>query len=614
MTAVFIERVKNSILQNIENEKFNLSDLANDLGYSRSQLLRKVKASTGKTVNKFICQIRLEESVKLLQQENLTSSQIAYKVGFNSPSYFNKCFLEFYGVTPGEYRKIAIPVDSFKEKTHQLPNKWWKKNYVKVSILILVVFACLITFFYIKPMVLNKKASVAVLPLLDLSKNNEYDYLVDGLTEAITLELSKNKSIRVISRGSAMSYKGQPKIYSKIAKELGVNLLLEGSVLFINDSLKITVQLIEPFPKEKHLWQNSYKHYRTGIIELINNVSSEIAQEISNAVTPQHVIRAYKPDYETHDLYLRGKHILNYQKTSEFSLQQALNYLKTSIKKDSLFAPAYVALAETYLEINQLIGDNNTILNNRRNAEIAVDKALKINPLLADAYVTKGVISGKLEWKWDEMKKLALKGLKLDPNNSQARVLLSDYYLIKGEYTKAIEEALIAEQLDPLNPYLSCFTAERYYINHDYLKSIDKYKQVIELYPSYGYAYNGIGYAYFQINQTEKAVNAWRKLQSIMGNNALRDCYDTDDYLKCLRFYLNQAQKDTPRYCRNPVIISSIFMMTRQEKEALRYLKIAYHNKSVGLPIMLAYPNFHGLHPYQEFQNLVEKVGIKLNQ
>lgn len=613
MNTNFIDKVRNSILKNIENETFSVSDLAKELGYSRSQLLRKIKASTGKSVNKFICQIRLEESVKLLQQENLTSSEIAFKVGFSSPSYFNKCFLEHYGVTPLEYRKSSTTIDSFQAETHQQQKKWWAKNYVKVAIILLVLLGSMIIVYYIKPIPSNKNSSLAVLPFLNLSNNNEYEYLVDGLTEAITLELSKNKSIRVISRGSAMSYKGKSKVYSTIAKELGVDLLLEGSVLFVNDSLIITLQLIEPFPKEKHLWQNSYQHYRTGIIELINNVSSEVAHEISNTVTPEYHTTTYKTNYKAYDLYLRGKHITNYQKISEFSLQQALKYLETSLENDSLFAPAYVSLAETYLAINRLIGDNEMALNNREKAKDAVNKALTINPNLAEAYITKGIISGELEWNWDEMKKLALKGLKLDPNNPKARVLLSNYYLIKGEYSKAIEEALKAEQLDPLNPYLGCFTAERYYINHDYQKSIAKYNEVIELHPSYGYAYNGIGFAYFQVNQTEKAIEAWRKIQFIIGNKALGDCYDTNDYLYCLHYYLNQAQKDTPRFCRNPVIISSVFMITEQEQEALKYLKIAYRYKSDGLPIMLAYPDFHDLHSNKEFQLLVKKVGVILN-
>lgn len=614
MTEAFIDRVKQIILHNIEKENFGVSDLAKELGYSRSQLLRKVKTHTGISVNKLISQIRLEESLKLLQQEDLTSSEISYKVGFSSPSYFNKCFLEYYGKTPGEYRKNSISNHRLESETHQLPTNRWYKNKLILFLLVIIAIAGMATVIYFKTTQSNTNSSLAVLPFLDLSKNNENEYLVDGLTEAITLELSKNKSMRVISRGSAMSYKGHTKLYSKIAKELDVDLLLEGSILFVNDSLKITVQLIEPFPKEKHLWQNSYQHYRSGIIELINKASAEIAHEISQAVVPESKIKRYQPKYEAYDLYLKGKHLLNSQKTNEFKLQLALGYINKSIEIDSLYAPSYVTLGEIYLAINRLIGDNETILQNWEQAKNAVDKALHLNPSLAEAYILKGSISGKHEWNWEEMKKSALKGLKLDPNNATARTLLSDYYLIKGDYKKAIDEALMAEKLDPINPYLGCFTAERYYINREFQKSINKYQQVLELYPNYGYAYNGIGYAYFQTQQENKAVDAWRTLQSIMGNKALKDCYDNNEYFTCLQFYLNQVKKDTPRFCRNPVVVSTIYMITHQDAEALKYLQIAYRYKSDDLPVMLTYPDFDRLYQDVEFRQMTKKIGIKSNR
>ncbi|MCG9972792.1 helix-turn-helix domain-containing protein [Christiangramia crocea] len=614
MAGAFVDRVKKSILRNIDNEKFGVSDLAKELNLSRSQLLRKLKAATGKPVNQFIREIRLEESVKLLLSEDLTASEISYKVGFNSPSYFNKCFLNHYGVTPGEFKKSNVDLQTLQNKDPEPVNKKRPKKTIIFTFLIIAVFltGLMAVIFGNKPVNNNPRSSIAVLPLLDLSKDQDKEYLVDGLTEAITLELSKINSIRVISRGSAMKYKGKSNLYSKIAKDLNVDLLLEGSVLYSDDSLRVVVQLIEPLPKEKHLWQNSYDRNHSDIIGLVHNVSNEIAKEISAVIDPIEPLTAYKPDAVAYDLYLKGKHILNTQRTREFSLQKAIEYLNSSIDQDSLFAPAYVALAETYLAFNNLIGDNQIKLNNRKRAKTAVDKALLIDATLAEAYITKGSLLGKLDWNWDKMKTFAEKGLKLDPNNSKARILLSDYHLIKGNYAKAIEEALIAEKLDPINPNLGCFVAERYYINHEYEKSIAKYNQVIELNPNYGGAYDGLGYAFFKIKQPNKTVESWQKLQHIMGNTSLADCYDKNDFQECLRYYLSEAKKDTPRFCRNPGVISSIHMMVNEEQEALEYLRIAYQYRTEDLPVKLTYPDFHPLHDYLEFQEIAKNIGVTL--
>ena len=611
MASAFVDKVKLTILGNIEDENFGVFDLARELGLSRSQLLRKIKKTTGKSANQFIREIRLEEGVKLLHTEELTISEIAFKVGFSSPSYFNKCFLDFYGVTPGEFKKSEI---SNIHSINNVPSDWrWLKKPLTAALLVAVIFMTGILGLIYGDRDFKTESSIAVLPLLDLSENKDKDYLVDGLTEAITLELSKNKSIRVISRGSAMKYKGEKKLYSRIAKDLNVDLLLEGSVLYSNDSLRVVVQLIKPSPKEKHIWQNSYDRNYSDILGLVNNISNEIANEISEVVKPQKIVSMYKPDTEAYDLYLKGKHILNTQKTREFSIQRAIEFLKESIVKDSNFAPAYVSLAEGYLAMNNLISDNEIKLFNRESAKIAVNKALELDDTFAEAYITKGDLSGKLDWNWDEMKRFADTGLSLDPNNAKARMLLSDYYLIKGDYQKAIEEAQTAEKLDPINPNIGCLVAERHYINHEYENAILKYEQVIELNPNFGFAYNGLGYAYLRKGQVDKARDSWKKLQQIMGNDALKECYNTNGFRDCLQFFLEKAKNDTPRFCRNPGVISSVHMIVEEEKEALEYLEIAYQYKSENLPIMLTYPDFHPLHSQEKFQTIAQEVGVNLN-
>jgi tetratricopeptide (TPR) repeat protein len=207
---------------------------------------------------------------------------------------------------------------------------------------------------------------------------------------------------------------------------------------------------------------------------------------------------------------------------------------------------------------------------------------------------------------------LAEEGLEFDPNNSGAHILLSNYYVVNGNYKQAIEEALLAENLDPLNPMVGTYVAERYYIAGKFEQSIDKYIEVIELNPDYGLAYNGIGFAYLKAGDPEKAVDYWQKLQWIMGNEALGTCYDEHPYQECFKFYLENAKNNEPRFCNNPVIISSVQMLVDDEPGALEYLDIALRYKNEDLPVMLTYPDFYTLHARPEFQEIVREVGVKL--
>jgi len=614
MSENFADKVRRIVRAKMQDENFGVSKLASELGLSRSQALRKIKSATGKSVNQLIRDIRLEEATKLLSEEELTASEIAYQVGFSSPSYFNKCFLDRYGITPGEFKKDAEnqanPV-SLEENSKKV-NKKQRKVFVSFFFFIIMVAAIY--------SVIGKKekkqanlTSIAVLPLLDFSEAHDKDYLADGITEAITLELAKNESIRVISRGSAMKYKNEKKLYSEIADELGVDLLLEGSVISGNDTLRVVVQLIKPHPEERHIWQNSYDRNHSDLLGLIHNISNEIASEISNIVEPADQPIQKPVEADAYDLYLRGRHLWNTQNMNEGALFTAIKYLEDAIKIDPDFALAYVTLAETYLALNTINGDNEEKMQYREKARVAIDKAMELDQSLAEAYVAKGNLAGKLDWDWETMKQMADKALELEPNNASAFLTLSNYYVVTGDYNKAIEEALKAEKLDPINPQVSCLVAERYYIAEDFDHSIQKLLEVIELNPDYGFAYNNIGFVYFKAGYPDKAIEAWQKLQSIRGNQALYDCYDEHPYQYCFNFFIEHAKQNEPRFCSNPVVISTVELLLDNEKEAMNFLEIARKYKSEDLPVMITYPDFYSLYKNEDFQKIAREMGVTLS-
>lgn len=616
MSQTFIKKIEHLVLSNLENEKFGVSELAKEMNLSRSQILRKTKSLSGKSTSYFIREIRLREAARFILNSDLTVSEIAYKVGFGSPSYFNKCFLDYFNQTPGEFKKSHENNESFDFK---LVNETSKKG-IKTNIAWIAVVAVIIAIvlYYQKNFFSNKShkeiqyASIGVLPLEDYSENRDFDYLASGITEAINLELSKNKSIRVISRGSCERFKDDKNTpYNQIAKELGVDLLLEGSVLPNNDSLLVVVQLIKPFPEERHIWSNKYHHSIKNVLQLVQNISSEIANEISTKITSNRS-KTYNINPEAYSLYLKGRHLWYYQKTRYSSLMSAKDYLEKSIKIDPNFAPVYVALTETYISLNKLIGDNLERLINRENARKSIDRAFEIDESLAEAYITKGNLVGKFDWNWGKMKEMAEIALKLEPNNTEAHQLLSNYYTITGDYDKAISEAFVAHSLDPLNPSMGSLVAERYYIAKEFDKSIKKYNEVLELDPDYGFALNGIGYAYFQKENLDDTIKSWRKLQTIMKNDSLGWYYDNKSFNEALHFYIDRAKTNTPGFCSNPSIISSIQMMVNNKSNALDFIKVAYQNRNEDLPIMLTYPDFIPLHSNPEFKEIVKNMGLVL--
>jgi TolB-like protein/Flp pilus assembly protein TadD len=612
MTDGFVDKVRLIIEKRSQDGKFGVTDLASELGLSRSQALRRIKASTGKSVNQLIRDIRLEKATRLLADKNLTASEIAYQVGFSSPSYFNKCFLDKYGITPGEFKKGVEKGEADSETVREVHHhRRGKKLMIAAILSATVILSILIIVLTRKNEKDSYRASIAVLPMRDFSENQDKEFLADGITESITEALAGNKLLRVISRGSAMRYKGTDKLYADIAKELGVNLLLEGSVMNIDGSIRIVAQLIDPLPEETHLWQKSYTEDQGNIPGLVQDVSGLIAGEIFSTL---HIDARQidRPGVDNHafELYLKGRHIWNTQNINEEDLLTAIGYLEQAISIEPQFARAYVTMAEAYISLNTLTGDNEEKMLNRENARIAIEKALQLDESLADAYITKGNLIGKLNWDWEGMKAMAERGLELEPSNVAAHLTLSNYYVVRGNYKKAIDEAHKAEELDPVNPLVACYVAERYYIAGQSDRSIEKLQEVIDLNPNYGFAFNNIGFVYFKAGYPDKAVDAWQQLQLIRGNKALFDCYNEHPYQYCLQFYLENARQNEPRFCSNPVIISSVEMLVGNNQEALDFLKIALRYKNEDLPVMITYPDFYELHNDPEFQDIAREVGV----
>ncbi len=611
MDEAFINKVRQTILNHLEDEKFSIDDLASEIGFSKSQMWRKVKASIDKSVNQLIREIRLQEAAKLIEKNTYTASEIAYKVGFRSPSYFNKCFHDYFGITPGDYKEQKEEVSALDEIIQEPANQPHSRSF-KFALLSFIILALLIISYLIIDKPKPEYSSIVILPFLDLSENRDQDYLADGITEQITLELSKRNDLRVISRTSAMNYKGKNKLSSDIAKELGVDYLLEGSVMHGSDSIRIIVQLIEPFPKEKNIWQKSYIQKVENVLNLVKGISTEIATEINVVVSPKEINKInYVVNPEAYEFYLKGLHLWNQQTPK--SIKRSFDYLNKSIQLDSNFAPTYMTLAEAYISLNMFNQDSAEKIRNVELGREAVNKALQKDSFLAEAYITKGNIVGKFDWNWEEMKRMTKKGLQLDPNNSYGHTQLSKYYLIKNDLEKAINEALIAEKLDPLNPRAGCIVAEQYFFANKYEESIIQFKKVLELFPNHAFAWDGLGYVQFITGQKEESKYAYQKFQEIMKNESMIKKFETSSLEEAIDYWIVKAKGKSPLYCSNPSIIAQASLFLNRNQEALDYLEIAYSRHDEDLPRMMLKPHFSVLYNEPRFLDLVEKTNIIIN-
>jgi len=288
--------------------------------------------------------------------------------------------------------------------------------------------------------------SLAVLPLQNFSGNPEQDYLSDGMTEALIARLSSIHALRVISRTSAMQFKGTRKSVPTIGKELNVDAVIEGSVLRSGDKIRVTVQLIRA-DTDEHLWSGTYDRELQDVLALQSEVTQGIAGHIESAVTGARGSpvnpRTVAPD--VYDAYLKGRFALN--KGNRAGLEEARLRFQTAIDADSTFAPAYVGLASTY-EALGLVFYGAPPGETRPRTVAAARKALELDPELAEA---RGLLANALQkdWHWAEAEGEYRRAIELSPSDAGAHAGLADWLLCQGRTEEALASARRAQELDP---------------------------------------------------------------------------------------------------------------------------------------------------------------------
>jgi len=439
----FLNKTTEIIEENISNERFGVSELARETGMSRSNLLRKVKKLTKISVSQFIRQVRLKNAMGMLRQTSLTVSEVSYKVGFSSTSYFIKCFHDYYGYPPGEVGKR----DLSESDSIQIGESRKKRNITILVSTIFVVVLLAVIFIVFKPVSSPKKnpeKSIAVLPFKNDSNDSTNVYIINGLMESILNNLQKIEDLRVISRTSVEKYRNSPKIIQEIARELNANYFVEGSGQKIGNNILLNIQLIDA-SSDKHLWAEQYNREAKDIFKLQMEVAQNIANEIEAIITPEEEERINKvptDDLVAYDYFLKGLDLMN--KKNRESLEDAITYFKKAIEHDNEFARAYADIAITYfyLDVFQAEKKYSAQINNY------ADKALLFDSQLPQSLIAKAVF-----YMNNAQPQMAVtyleKALQYNPNSALVINSLSDFYSRYIPNTeKYLEYALKGIRLD----------------------------------------------------------------------------------------------------------------------------------------------------------------------
>jgi len=290
--------------------------------------------------------------------------------------------------------------------------------------------------------------SLAVLPLQDISNHAETEYFSDGMTEALITELGKIRALRVISHHSVMKYKDGTKPVPEIAKELNVDGVVEGGVLLDGQQVRITVQLIAANP-EQHLWAESYERDLRDVISLQREVARDIAGRIKiTTLTPAEQAQrasARPVNIEAYNAYLQGRY--SFGRLSEENVAKAIAYYEQAVELDPTYAPAWASLGEA----REFQAGSYGTSEGCGKARDAAQRALALDPNLAQAHVAMGNIQMYCDWDWSHADASYQKALAVDHGNVQALVGAAALAATLGRFEQALEWNRRAVEVNPLD-------------------------------------------------------------------------------------------------------------------------------------------------------------------
>jgi TolB-like protein/DNA-binding winged helix-turn-helix (wHTH) protein/Tfp pilus assembly protein PilF len=453
--------------------------------------------------------------------------------------------------------------------------------------------------------------SLVVLPLENLSGDPAQDYFADGMTDTLITDLANISSLRVVSRTSAMHYRGSHQSLPEIARELNVDAVVEGSVMRSGNRVRVNAQLVQGY-SDRHLWAKAYDRNVSEILAVQQDLAQNIVREIQAKLTPTEESRlanARAVNPEAYEASLKGRYYWNKRSLDGFNKGLAL--FQEAIQADPTYAPAYAGMAHCYNFLGLGMGSMSAREYAQR-AKAAAQKALELDENLADAHAALGVTLFRYDWNWAEAEQEYRRALELDPHNVIVRGWFADLLVFLGRTQEAHAQREQGLDLDPSSIQAVRTIAGAYGAAKQYDKAIDYYRKAIALEPDSFRMRMDLGGDYLGAGRYQDAAEEFQNVLTIYGPNVyplarLGYTYAVWGRKTEAERILSELKKERrPGYVS--YAIAEISAALGRKEEALRWLQRAYDERAAQM-IGLKW-DFDSLRSDPRFQDLMRRVGV----
>ena len=475
--------------------------------------------------------------------------------------------------------------------------------------------------------------SLAVLPLANLSGDPGQDFFADGMTEALITDLGKISALRVISRTSVVQYKNTKKTLPEIARELNVDVVVEGAVSRSGNHLRITANLLQASPEE-HLWAESYESDVGDVLGLQAHVAQAIAREIQVKLTPeeQKLLGNARPvNPQAHEDYLRGRYFCD--KDAREPIEKGIKYFELAIKEDSSDPLGYAGLANCYALLSWggdiYVGDL-TPAEMMPKVRDAASEALRLDENLAEAHTSLACVEMILNWNWVGAEREFKRAIELNPSYSPAHVWYAHYLAAMGRADESVAEVNRALELDPFSEFTMDFGEWAFYLDRHYDLAIEQSRQTLELIPWMPWSHYDLGQIYDATGRHTEATEEYIKAQETLGLSPgrlaeLRTAYQQSGekaYSRKTLEFCQEASKQRRRqlgansgygFCDyvKDLSMAVLYFRLGELDAGFQALDSACTKHETELIHLNVDPEWDSVRSDPRFQNLLRRIGLK---
>jgi len=455
--------------------------------------------------------------------------------------------------------------------------------------------------------------SIAVLPFVNMSGEQDNESFSDGLTVELINALSNIRELRVAARTSAFAFKGKEIDIREVGKKLNVGAVLEGSVRKSGQRLRITAKLVN-VEDGNDLWSGQFDREMKDIFDIQDEISLTIVDSLKLKMLKgekEKILKRHTEDPEAYELYLKGLYF--WRRRYERGLQKSLQYFQMAAEKDPGYALPYVGIADAYgiLGVYGFMSPNQAYPR----ARTAANKALEIDPELGEVYASLGWIAMWYDRDWTASESYFLKAIRMKPDYPEAHLWYGNLLVATGRADDSIREMRKGKELEPLEPAPPTHVGWALYFARRFDESIEELRNIVASDPEFSLPYMWLSGNFVAKKMWGEAIAASQKFvelsgESVIGLSLLGAAYGCagmkDEALKILE-RLEGLPKD--RYV-GPFFRAMVWTGLGEKNKALDNLEKAYEGRDSAMAYLKVWPIFDSLRSEPRFQALLKKMNL----